>query len=108
VSAEVSDAFQVDPAQLYRHAANVRAVRDQLTAIKAASNAISQDDSAYGLLCGWISAILERRHNSQDQLYAYAEENLDLLAEALDATGRDYEIVDGNAASMIRAAGGLG
>jgi hypothetical protein len=26
-----------------------------------------------------------------------------LLAEALDATGRDYDAVDGNAQSMIRA-----
>lgn len=104
----MSDAFQVDSSQLFRHAAAVRAVRDQLAAIKGASSAISQDDSAYGLLCGWISAILERRHGSQDQLYTYVEENLQLLAEALDSTGRDYEAVDGNAQRMIRAAGGLG
>ena len=104
----MSEAFQVDSSQLFRHAANVRAVRDQLAAIKGASSAISQDDSAYGVLCGWISAILERRHGSQDQLYTYAEENLQMLAEALDATGRDYDAVDGNAQSMIRAAGGLG
>jgi hypothetical protein len=104
----VPDAFQVDSSQLFRHAANVRAVRDQLTAIKGASSAISQDDSAYGVLCGWISAILERRHGSQDQLYAYVEENLQLLAEALESTGRDYDAVDGNAQSVIRAAGGMG
>jgi hypothetical protein len=104
----VSDAFQVDSSQLFRHAANVRAVRDQLTTIKGASSAISQDDSAYGLLCGWISAILERRHSGQDQLYTYVEENLQLLAEALDSTSRDYDAVDGNAQSRIRAAGGLG
>jgi len=104
----VTDAFQVDSAQLSRHAANVRAVRDQLAAIKGASSAISQDDSAYGLLCGWISAILERRHNGQDQLYAYVEENLQLLAEALDSTGNDYDAADSDAQSRIRAAGGLG
>jgi hypothetical protein len=93
---------------LFRHAANVRAVRDQLTALNGASSAILQDDSAYGVLCGWISAILERRHGSQDQLYAYVEENLHLLAEALESTGRDYDAVDGNAQSVIRAAGGMG
>lgn len=102
------DAFQVDPTQLHRHAANVRAVRGQLAAVRNASSAISQDDSAYGLLCGWISAVLERRHAGQDQLYAYAEENLQLLAEALDATGRDYDAADTEARSRIRAAGGLG
>lgn len=104
----MSEAFQVDTSQLFRHAGNVRAARDQLTAIKGASSAISQDDSAYGVLCGWISAILERRHGSQGQLYTYVEENLQLLAEALDSTGRDYDAVDGNAQSMIRAADGLG
>lgn len=104
----MSDAFQVDSSQLFRHAANVRAVRDQLAVIKGASSAISQDDSAYGVLCGWISAILERRHSNQEQVYTYAEENLQLLADALDSTGRDYDAVDGNAQSVIRAAGGLG
>jgi hypothetical protein len=102
----VSDAFQVDSSQLYRHAANVRAVRDQLAAIRGASSAILQDDSAYGLLCGWISAVLERRHDGQNQLDAYVEENLQLLAEALDATGRDYDAVDSRARGEIRAAGG--
>jgi hypothetical protein len=102
----VSDAFEVEPAQLFRHAANVRAIADQLTALKGASSAISRDDSAYGLLCGWISATLERRHQGQDHLYAYAEENLQLLADALDATGRDYDAVDTDAQSRVQAAGG--
>lgn len=103
----MSDAFQVDSSQLLRHAANVRAVCDQLAAIKGASSAISQDSSAYGLLCGWISAILERRHAGQDQLYTYVEENLTLLADALESTGREYDAVDGNARSAILAAGGM-
>jgi hypothetical protein len=103
----VSDGFQVNSSQLFRHAANVRAMRDQLTAIKSASSAIAQDDSAYGPLCGWISAILERRHGGQDQLYTYVEENLQLLAEALDSTGRDYDAVDAGSQSRIRTAGGL-
>jgi hypothetical protein len=104
----VPDAFQGDSSQLFRHAANVRAVRDQLATIKGASTAISQDDSAYGMLCGWMSAILERRHGGQDQLYTYVEENLQLLAEAVDSTSRDYDAVDGDAQSRIRAAGGSG
>ena len=104
----MSDSFQVDSSQLLRHAGNVRSVSDQLAAIKNASSAISQDDSAYGLLCGWIATILERRHAGQDDLYAYVEENLRLLTDALDATARDYDAVDDNAGSNIRAAGGLG
>jgi len=104
----VSDAFQVDSSQLYRHASNVMAVRDQLTAIKDASTAISADHSAYGLLCGWISGILESRHAGQDALYAYVEENLRLMADAVTAAGRDYDATDASAHDRIKASGGVG
>ena len=43
-----------------------------------------------------------------EELYTYVQENLQLLAEALDSTGRDYDVVDSNAQNMIRSAGGLG
>jgi hypothetical protein len=104
----VSDAFRVDSSQLYRHASHVMAVRDQLTAIKNASNAISQDHSAYGTLCGWISAILETRHAGQDALYVYVAENLRLMADAVHATGRDYDATDMSAQERIKASGGIG
>lgn len=104
----MSDAFQVDSSQLYRHASNVMAVRDQLTAIKDASTAISADHSAYGLLCGWISGILESRHAGQDALYAYVEENLRLMADAVTAAGRDYDATDASAHDRIKASGGVG
>ena len=104
----MSDAFQVDSSQLYRHASNVMAVRDQLTAIKEASTAISADHSAYGLLCGWISGILESRHAGQDALYAYVEENLRLMADAVTAAGRDYDATDASAHDRIKASGGVG
>jgi len=104
----VSDAFQVDSSQLYRHASNVMAVRDQLTAIKEASTAISADHSAYGLLCGWISGILESRHAGQDALYVYVEENLRLMADAVTAAGRDYDATDASAHDRIKASGGVG
>jgi len=104
----VSDAFQVDSSQLYRHASNVMAVRDQLTAIKEASAAISADHSAYGLLCGWISGILESRHAGQDALYVYVEENLRLMADAVTAAGRDYDAADAGAHDRIKASGGVG
>ena len=102
----MSDYFQVDATQLHRHASNVRAVQDQLAAIKTASKAIAQDDAAYGLLCQWIAAILERRHAGQDRLYAVVEENLALAAEALTTTGQQYEAADTAARDRIRQAGG--
>lgn len=98
--------FQVDAAQLFQHSAKVRAIGDRINAIRSASSSISQDDEAYGRLCGWMAAILEQRHAGQDQLYTYVQENLRLLAEALDATGRDYDAVDDDVQRRIRAAGG--
>ncbi|WP_030435948.1 type VII secretion target [Actinoplanes subtropicus] len=102
----MSDAFQVDSSQLYRHASNVMGVRDQLTAIKNASTAISADHSAYGMLCGWISAILEKRHAGQDSLYGYVEENLRLMADAVGAAGKEYDATDTSAQARIKASGG--
>jgi hypothetical protein len=104
----MAEGFNVDAAQLHRHAANVQAVRDQLAAIKSASRAIAQNDQAYGLLCGWIAAILEARHVKQDQLYTYVEENLSLAAGALTATATEYEASDTASADRIRQAGRVG
>lgn len=101
----MGDFFHVDSTQLHRHAARVQAVRDQLDAIKGASQAITQDDAAYGLLCGWISGILERRHREAEELFALVDENLQLAAEAISATGKDYEAVDSSAHSRISQAG---
>jgi hypothetical protein len=103
----VAEYFHVDPTQLHRHAANVKAVQAQLTAIQDASRAIAQDDAAYGLLCQWIAAILERRHVGQDRLYTYVGENLALAADALTSTGTDYEATDTAAHGRIMQAGGL-
>lgn len=91
-----------------RHAGKVAAVRDRLTEVKSASRAISQDDTAYGLLCGWISAILEHRHAGQDELYTFVQENLELAVDALTAAAREYEAVDAAMQDRIRRAGGLG
>ncbi|GIG86243.1 type VII secretion target [Plantactinospora endophytica] len=104
----MADAFNVDPAQLHRHAARVLAVRDQLGAIKGASRAISQNDEAYGLLCGWIAGILEARHQRQDALYAYVEENLSLASEALTTAARAYESADSSSSNRVRRSGGVG
>ncbi|GLZ02084.1 type VII secretion target [Actinoplanes sp. NBRC 103695] len=100
----MAESFNVDAAQLRRHAAHVQAVRDQLGAIKSASAAIGQNDAAYGLLCGWIAGILEARHRRQDTLYSYVEENLTLAAEA--PTANDYEATDTDASERIRRSGG--
>ncbi|HVD89886.1 MAG TPA: type VII secretion target [Jatrophihabitantaceae bacterium] len=101
----MADGYEVDIAQLRTHATNVEAIKARFAAVKDASTHIAQDDSAYGLLCGWISAVLEGRHTRQDELIAYVEENLALVATALRATATHYESVDNTGADLIRAAG---
>lgn len=105
----MGDGYTVDVAQLRQHAKNLDALRERFAAVKSASTHIAQDDQAYGLLCGWISAILESRHRRQDELVAYVEENLDLAAKEIRDSADDYERTE-NAASkaMTHLQGELG
>lgn len=88
------DGFDVDVQQLRTHAGSIDGLRDRFDAVKTASANIAQNDSAYGLLCGWIAGVLEGRHTRQDELIAYVEENLTLCAEAIRDTADDYETQD--------------
>src|SRR5690349_14023514 len=103
----MSDGFTADVQQIRAHAAKIEAIQQRFAAVKGASSAIAQDDAAYGLLCGWIAGILERRHTRQDQLIAYVEENLRLAADALVQTGKEYELADETSADRVRRAGRL-
>lgn len=102
----MTDGFAADAAQIRAHAAKLAAIQDRFGAIKGASSAINADTAAYGMLCGWISAILEQRHQRQDALFTYVEENLGLASAALIATGDDYDRTDNAAADRVRQAGG--
>jgi hypothetical protein len=102
----MTDGFTADGAQIRAHAAELGAIQDRFGAVKGASAAINADSAAYGMLCGWISAILEQRHVRQDELIAYVEENLRLAGQALVTTGDDYDRTDSAAADRLRQAGG--
>lgn len=98
----MGDGYTVDVAQLRQHAANLDSLKERFAAVKAASTHIAQDDQAYGVLCGWISAILEGRHKKQDELIAYVEENLVLAAQSLRDGAAAYEEMDGANATTLR------
>jgi hypothetical protein len=99
------DGFNVEVEQLRVHARNVEAIRSRFGAVKSASAHIAQDDQAYGLLCGWISGVLEGRHAKQDELIAYGEENLELVVKELGLSADVYQTLDGGGADLIRRAG---
>jgi hypothetical protein len=98
----MGDGYTVDVAQLRQHASNLDSLKARFAAVKAASTHIAQDDQAYGVLCGWISGILESRHKKQDELIAYVEENLALAAQSLRDGAAAYEEMDGDAATTMR------
>jgi hypothetical protein len=89
--------FTVDPEQIRQHAENIAKLSDRFDAVKSASANIAQNDNAYGLMCGWISAILEGRHTRQDQLVADMVENLVVVVSELRRTATNYENIDGEA-----------
>lgn len=102
----MGDGYIVDVEQIRAHARNVEAIRARFDAVKTASAHIAQDDQAYGLLCGWISAVLEGRHTRQDELIAQVEENLALVVAELGSTAEEYTGVEESNARSITAAGG--
>ncbi|GAA2567414.1 hypothetical protein GCM10010435_46340 [Winogradskya consettensis] len=101
----MAEGFAVDAQQIRAHATRVDAIVQQFGDVRGASAAIARDDAAYGVLCGWVSGILEGRHRRQDELIAYVEESLRLVSDALVRTGRDYDRIDEAAAEQIRSAG---
>jgi hypothetical protein len=100
------DGFAVAPDQIRTHAANVEAVLARFEAVKAASAHIAQDDQAYGLLCGWISGVLEGRHTRQDELIAKVAENLRLVAAGLRTSAQMYDTTDESNASKFASTPG--
>jgi hypothetical protein len=101
----VTDELSVDAAQIRRHIAHLEAVRARFGAVRSASAAIAQDGTAYGLLCAWLPPVLQGRHQRQDGLVAYVEENLALAADALADVAAAYEDADAGAAEAVRKAG---
>ncbi|MFF4875116.1 MULTISPECIES: type VII secretion target [unclassified Micromonospora] len=101
----MDDGFAVEAEEIRTHAHNIEALAERFAAVKAASAHITQDDSAYGLLCGWISGVLEGKHTRQDELFADVEENLRLAAAGLRQTADGYDAVDDDNATLINGVG---
>ena len=97
------DGYTADPEQIRRHAENLESLKARFDAVKSASAAIAQDGRAYGLLCGWMPAVLEGRHARQDELIAYVEENLGLAADSLRDTADHYAELDARVVDTMGA-----
>jgi hypothetical protein len=98
----MADGLEVALDQLREHAAHIAALKDRFGAVKAASAHIDQNNSAYGWLCQWMPPLMEERHRAQDELYAYVEENLSLVAQRLRQTVQSYDDTERIAADSIK------
>ncbi len=90
----MANGYEVAAEQLRAHARHIQEVQDRFGAVKAASAHITQNDAAYGKLCAWMSRVLEGRHTRQDELFAYVEENLSMVAQRLRHTADLYDTAD--------------
>ncbi|MBN6039106.1 hypothetical protein [Amycolatopsis sp. 195334CR] len=99
----MSEGYRVDLEQIRAHAGKLEAIRARFEAVKTASAHIAQDDEAYGLLCGWISAVLEGRHTRQDELIAFVEENLSLASADLLLTADEYGGAEESHSQLLRS-----
>ncbi len=99
----MSDQLNVVPEDIRGHAANIDAVRERFGAVLSAIDTIAQDDQAYGIICQFLPPILAGRQDEQKELTTMAQENLELLADALRTTADDYEAVDEAVASEYRS-----
>jgi hypothetical protein len=100
--------FNVEAEQLRAHAGSIDAIKQRFAKVKSASSHIMADDQAYGLLCGWISGVLEGRHTEIDAVIATVENNLELVAKELRASADTYVAADQDNADRVRSAGGGG
>src|SRR5215470_11359734 len=98
----MADGLEVAFDQLREHAAHVAALKDRFGAVKTASAHIAQNNSAYGWLCQWMPPLMEERHKAQDELYAYVEENLSLVAQSLRQMAESYDDAGRIAADSLK------
>lgn len=90
----MGEGFAVSTDQLSDLSTRFASFATEFDAILTASAAITQDDEAYGLLCSWIPAVMEGRHEAFDELMRYGQENMTLLADAIGSTAESYESAD--------------
>jgi hypothetical protein len=93
--------FTVEPDELRAHARNLDAFQARFDKVTAASGHISGDGQAYGMLCAWIGLVLEGRHQRQDQLVAFAAQNVSLVSRAVADQAAAYEEAEESVRQMV-------
>jgi hypothetical protein len=90
----MGEGYEVNTDQMGQLSSRFAAFATEFDDILTASQAITQDDEAYGILCSWIPAVLEGRHEAFDELMRYGQENFTLLSNAITSTADSYTSAD--------------
>jgi streptomycin 6-kinase len=83
---------------LVTHASHIDSIRERFANVLSAIDSVSQDNEAYGIVCQFLPPILAGRQEEQKELTTMAQENLELLAQALRDTAEAYDAADAAAA----------
>ena len=94
----MGEGFDVEPETLIAHAGHLDEIRDRFDSILSAIDSIEQDNEAYGIICQFLPPVLAARQEDQREFTTMAQENLELLAQALLDTADAYKVVDEEAA----------
>jgi len=98
----VSGQFDVTPEDLVAHAANIDALAERIGPIMDAMSSVTESTEAYGIICQFLPPVLAGRQAEQKELVAMAQENLEMLAQAVRSTAEAYEAADEAAAEDHR------
>ncbi|MEV3938324.1 type VII secretion target [Glycomyces sp. NPDC049804] len=90
--------IDVVSAELVSHASHIDAIRERFGSVLSAIDSVSQNDEAYGIICQFLPPVLASREADQKELTTMAQENLELLAQALRDTAAAYDAADEAAA----------
>ncbi|MCH7231058.1 type VII secretion target [Glycomyces sp. L485] len=94
----MADGIDVVTEDLVTHASHIDILRERFGAILPAMDSVEQDNEAYGIICQFLPPVLAGRQADQRELVEMAQENLELLAQALRDTAEDYDAADKAAA----------
>jgi phage-related tail protein len=86
--------IDVEPEALITHASHIDSLRERFGAILSAVDSVEQDNEAYGIICQFLPPILAGRQADQKELVEMAQENLEMLAQALRDTADAYNAAD--------------
>lgn len=98
----MSDEMKIVTEHLRAHSSKVDGVVDELRTAVDASQQVSLNNDAYGIICRPFAWMLDPVENNGVQTLRSAVESMSELAENVRATAEDYQSTDDHNRDLIR------